>query len=245
MLDLHYFCPSITHSFKLCFLHACIDMDTCDIVYLSSDEETPFERNQRLVQEHHAEEDRRQVQSHLSRVLQEVKEGKRKTLHIVALPELSSIPLAVPLASSLDVSIAYKPGELKFNIMSQESEAGSVSPAPIVEAECAPFGAILFQSTITNNNQISAILKKYGLKVGTDIAVRAPVSYERSCHAARGTDMLQYSAWSQEHLRTGALLPQQPYFRDYLNYVGIAPFQLNTNGYMLLSALKSLYHIKK
>ena len=78
---------ALIHPFKLYFLHACIDMDTCDIVYLSSDEETPFERNQRLIQEHHTEEDRRQVQSHHSRVLQEVKEGKRKTLRIAALPE--------------------------------------------------------------------------------------------------------------------------------------------------------------
>ena len=146
------------HSFKLCFLHACIDMDTCDIVNLSSDEETPFERNQRLLHEHHAEEDRRQVQSHLSRVLEEVKEGKRHTLRIAARPEPSRIPIAIPLALPLVVTIAYKPGELKFNIMSQESQTGTVSPAPIVEAECAPFGASKFQSTITNNRQISAIL---------------------------------------------------------------------------------------
>ena len=84
-------------------------MESYEVVYLSSDEETPFERNQRLVQEHHADEDRRQVQSHLSRVLQEVKEGKRKTLRIAALPEPSCIPIAVPIASYLEVSIAYKP----------------------------------------------------------------------------------------------------------------------------------------
>ena len=127
-------------------------MESYDVVYLSSNEETPFDRNQRLVREHHAKEDRRQVQCNLPRVLQEVKEGKRKTLRIAAFPEPSSIPIAVLLASSLEVSIAYKPGELKFNIMSQEREAGTVSPAPIVEAECAPFGAILFQITIINNN---------------------------------------------------------------------------------------------
>ena len=46
---------------KLCFLHACINMDSFEVVCLSFDEETSFERNQRLIQEHHAEEDRRQV----------------------------------------------------------------------------------------------------------------------------------------------------------------------------------------
>ena len=132
-------------------------MDSSEIVYLISDEETPFERNQRLVQEHHAEEDRRRVQSHLSRVLNEVKEGKRHTLRIAARPEPSRIPIAIPLAIPLEVTVAYKPGELKFNVMSQESQAGSVSPAPIVEAENAPFREILFQSTIIDNSHISAI----------------------------------------------------------------------------------------
>ena len=98
-------------------------MDSYDVVYLSSDEETPFERNQRLVQEHHAKEERRRVQSHLTRVLEEVKEGKRHTLRIAARPEPSRIPISIPLASSLGVTIAYKPGDLKFNVMSQESQA--------------------------------------------------------------------------------------------------------------------------
>ena len=98
-----------------------MDMDSYEVVYLCSDEETPFERNQRLLYEDHAEEDRRQVQSHLSRVLEEVKEGKRHTLRIAARPEPSRIPIAVPLAIPLEVTVAYKPGELKFNIMSQES----------------------------------------------------------------------------------------------------------------------------
>lgn len=216
-------------------------MDSYDVVY--SDDESPFDRNQRILREYHEEEARRQVQSHLTRVLDEVKEGKRKTLRIDALPEPSNIPLAIPIDPSLEVSIAYKPGELKFNIMSQGNQTGTTSLAPIVEAESAPFGAMKFQSTITNINQISAIIKKHGLKVGADITVRAPALDERSCNAPRGTTLLQYSAWSQEHLRMGALLPLKSYFKDYLNYVGIAPFQLNTNGYRLLSALKSLYHI--
>ena len=84
-------------------------MDSYEVVYLSSNEETPFERNQRLVQEHHAEENRRLVQSHLSRVLQEVKEGKRKNLRIAAFPESSNIPVAIPLDPSLSVTVAFKP----------------------------------------------------------------------------------------------------------------------------------------
>ena len=218
-------------------------MDSYDVVYLSSDEETPFERNQRLIQEHHSEEDLRLVQSHLSRVLQVVKEGKHRRLRIAALPEPSSIPIAVPLASSLEVSIAFKPCDLKFNIMSQESQAGSASPAPVVEAENAPFGAVLFQSTITDNLHISAILRKCGLKVSPEITVKVPTPDDRSCFPPKGHKKLKYSAWSQEHMRARALLPIKKYFKDYLDYVQIAPFQLQPNGYRILSALKSLYHI--
>ena len=230
---------------KLCFLCTCIDMDSPDIVYLSSDDESPFERNQRILKEYHEEEDRRRVQSYLTRALDEVKEGKRHTLRFAARIEPSEIPIAVPLALPLEVTIAYKPGDLKFKIMSEENQTSANSPAHTIEAEDAAFGAMKFQSTITNNNQISAILRKHGLKIGSDIKVRAPASFERSCTAPRGTETLQYAAWSQEHLKTGALLPLKPYFKDYLNYVGIAPFQLNTNGYRILSALKSLYHIQE
>ena len=45
-------------------------------------------------------------------------------------------------------------------------------------------------------------------------------------------------------MRAGAFLPLKQYFKDYLDYVQIAPFQLQPNGYRILSALKSLYHIK-
>lgn len=52
-------------------------MDSSDVAYLSNDE-SPFVRNQRLRREHnHEREDSLDIQQHLSRVLDEVKEGKR------------------------------------------------------------------------------------------------------------------------------------------------------------------------
>ena len=45
-------------------------------------------------------------------------------------------------------------------------------------------------------------------------------------------------------MRAGALLPLRSYFVDYLNHVRIAPFQLHTNGYRVLAALKSMYHLQ-
>ena len=100
-------------------------MDPSAVIYLSSDDESPFERNQRLLKEHREEEDRRRVQNHLSRVLEEVKEGKHKTLRIAARPKILNIPIAVPLDLSLGVTVAYEQGDLKFNIMSQQSATSS------------------------------------------------------------------------------------------------------------------------
>ena len=103
-------------------------MASYDAVCISSDDESPFYRNQRLLKEYHEEEDRRRVQSYLSRVLNEVIEGKRHTLRIAARPEPSKIPIAIPLTLPLEVTVAYKPSELKFNVMSQGSQTESVSP---------------------------------------------------------------------------------------------------------------------
>ena len=220
-------------------------MASYDAVCISSDDESPFDRNQRLLKEYHEEEDRRRIQSHLSRVLSKVIEGKRHTFRIAARPELSKIPIAIPLASPLEVTVAYKPGDFKFNVMSQGSQTESVSPPPAVQAEDVPFGALLFQSTIIDNSQISATLRKCGIKISSEIAVRVPTPSERSCNPPRGHKKLRYSAWSEEHLKAGALLPLRDYFKNYLNYVNIAPFQLQPNGYRILSALKSLYHLQE
>ena len=61
-------------------------MDPSEVVYLSSDDEPIFERNQRLIKEHHEQEHRRQVWGLLTRVLNEVKECKRKFLQTAAFP---------------------------------------------------------------------------------------------------------------------------------------------------------------
>ena len=218
-------------------------MDPSELYYISSDDEPVFERNQRLIKEYHEQEDNRQVQAHLTHVLDEVKEGKRKTLRIAAFPEPSDIPIAIPLDRTLAVSVAFEPGDLVFNIMSQGSQTGSLSPSPAVTGQPLPYGAFKYPSTVTKIDHISAIFKKHGLRMSSDIPVQAPHPNERSCYAPHGSSKLQVAAWSQEHLRTSVLLPLRPYFRNYLNYVQISLFQLQTNGYRILSALKSVYHI--
>ena len=149
----------LVRTLKFIFLHACIDMTSPEVVCLSSDDEPIFERNQRLIEEHREREDRQNIQDHLSRVLDEVKEGKRKGLCIYAHPEPSSIPRVVPLDRSLAVTVAYEPEDLHFNIMSQESKTGSLSPPPVVKSKALRYEALLYTCTITNIDQISTLLK--------------------------------------------------------------------------------------
>lgn len=128
-------------------------MDPLDVAYFSDDDPV-FEHNQWLIREHCEQEDCHQIKDHLTRVLDEVKEGKRKFLRTAAFPEPSNIPVAIPFDRALTVTVAYEPGDLKFNIMSQQSQTGSLSPVPAVAAEKLPFEALQYQSVITHINQI-------------------------------------------------------------------------------------------
>ena len=171
-------------------------MKSSEVIYCSSCEDEPiFDCNQRLIQEHGIREEQQNKKDHFSRVLDEVKEGKHKYLRVAALHESSSLPREVPIDPSLSVSIAYEPSDLKFNIMSQHSETGSRSSSPIV-ADSRPlrFEALQYKSTITNIDQISAILRNHGLRISLALVVRVPTPDKRSCHAPKGSDKHQFSA---------------------------------------------------
>lgn len=130
-------------------------------------------------------------------------------------------------------------------MMSQEKCTSSRPPRPAKKATVKPYESLLYQSTISTTDQVSFILNNHGLRISPELSVRAPLPHERSFHAPVGSSSLQYSAWSQEHLRAGALLPLKPYFRKILNHVELAPFQLQTNAYRILTGLKSLYHLRE
>ena len=148
-------------------------MKSSKVIYCSSSDDEPvFNCNQRLIQEHRIREDQQLTRDHFSRVLEEVKEGKRKYLRVAALPESLSIPRALPIDHSLSVTIAYEPANLKFKIMSQHSETGSRSPSPIAADSNPPrFEALLYKSTITNIDHLLAILSKHSLRISADLIV--------------------------------------------------------------------------
>lgn len=129
--------------------------------------------------------------------------------------------------------------------MSDHSEIGSRSPIPtVVESQAITFEAEQYRSSIMSTDQISKIIRRHGLKISLTIVVQAPHPDERSCYAPGGSDRLQMSAWSQEHLRAGVFLSLKPYFKIFTNFVKIAPFQLQSNSYRMLAGLKSMYHMQ-
>lgn len=165
-------------------------MDPSEIICLSSNDEHHFDQNQRRLKDFYKQEDRNNFQNHLKRILDEVNEGKRKFLQTVALPDISNIPITLPLDKSLTVTIAISPGDLQFTIMSQGSNTSSLSPRPVKETKVKPYEALLYQSSVTTIDHISVILKNHGLKISPDIPVWAPLPDERSCHAPRGSSKL-------------------------------------------------------
>ena len=105
------------------------------------------------------------------------------------------------------------------------------------------FEADHYWSSVTTTSQITEILAFHGLNLSGSLKCRPPAEHERSCFALGGRDAsVKYAAWSQEHMRAGALLPLKSFFKDFTDFIGLAPFQLNTNSYRVLSALRSLYH---
>ena len=102
------------------------------------------------------------------------------------------------------------------------------------------FEAEKYISQIRSIHQISENLMACGLSLNT-ITCRAPTEKEHNCWAPPRNEKLCYKAWSQKHMRVGALLPVQPFFTTILSCVGLAPFQLSPNSHRFLVAIKSLY----
>ena len=196
--------------------------------------ESIFARNQRRIKEYEIAREQEDIRAHYRRQIDEVIEKKRRVLREAIYPEPNPGPRPVPLDPALKVTVAYHPGELQFSLMAEPS-----SSQPRREM----FEAEFYQSSVTTSDQITDILAIHGLSSLDTLKCRAPTRHERSCFAPGGRDSsVKYAAWSQEHLKAGALLPLKSFFRDFTDFVGLAPFQLNTNSYRVLSALRSLFH---
>ena len=122
-----------------------------------------------------------------------------------------------------------------------DSPIPNFGPAVEQELEVAPdafFEAERIVSKITSQAKITKIFLNHNIPLGkTSVIARPAADGERSCTPLDES----FAAWSGEHFKAGAFLPLDQYFADFLNYVGLAPFQLPPNSYRLLAGLKYLF----
>ena len=108
----------------------------------------------------------------------------------------------------------------------------------VVVAPDAFFEAERIVSKITDQARINKLFITHNIPLGKASVIARPAAEgERSCTPL---DEL-FAAWSGEHFKAGAFLPLDQYFADFLNYVGLAPFQLPPNSYRLLAGLRYLF----
>uniref|UniRef100_A0A803QR80 Uncharacterized protein n=1 Tax=Cannabis sativa TaxID=3483 RepID=A0A803QR80_CANSA len=82
--------------------------------------QTKLEINDGRIRDYLIKSNQEETANHYSRFLQEIPEGKHRFLRDAAWPEplcLSSIPLARPMFSP-NVTVAFEPGDLEFEIIS-------------------------------------------------------------------------------------------------------------------------------
>uniref|UniRef100_A0A803P2T7 Uncharacterized protein n=1 Tax=Cannabis sativa TaxID=3483 RepID=A0A803P2T7_CANSA len=95
-------------------------------------------------------------------------------------------------------------------------------------------------STLTCAHQLEKIFIVAAIKPSASkVFHRLPRDEETPKHNYGG-----FGAWSQTHLMSGAMLPLQDYFIDFLVFVGLAPYQLIPQAYCLLSGLFIFYVAK-
>uniref|UniRef100_A0A803PSI0 Uncharacterized protein n=1 Tax=Cannabis sativa TaxID=3483 RepID=A0A803PSI0_CANSA len=152
--------------------------------------------------------------------LHEISEDQRCFLRYAAWPEstvIASIPLARPLFLP-EVTVAFEPGDLEFEIMSPKPRKSKTPQDPNVT-----FEAKLIESKVRSiGAYVDGILKSCGIKQRKGCVIRA---------------------WNLEHIKARAVLPLRDYFKEYCNYLKVSPFQPNPISYRILASLKVLYHI--
>uniref|UniRef100_A0A803PR94 Uncharacterized protein n=1 Tax=Cannabis sativa TaxID=3483 RepID=A0A803PR94_CANSA len=121
-------------------------------------------------------------------------------------------------------------------------------PSVIFEAE-------LIESKVRAiGDYVGGVLKTCGIKQGRGCHIRFVAPGEFICFPpervireesgeASNSASSRIGAWSLEHIKVGAILPLREYYKEFCNYLGIAPFQLIPSSYRILAGLKVLYHI--
>ena len=121
--------------------------------------ESPFTQNQRLIREQELRCEQEDTRAHFRRQIDEVEERKRKKIRVGIYPDPDPEPRPIPLDPTLKVTVAFKPGELKFSLMEDPSNPPSTpQPTTIPTSRGEFFEAEHYWSSISSLGQISDIL---------------------------------------------------------------------------------------
>jgi hypothetical protein len=88
-----------------------------------------------------------------------------------------------------------------------------------------------------NQDDIDRIRRRY--QIPDDVVLRIPDSDERACCPKYEGDVAFYEA----DLRAGLRFPMQPFVRELLDFLGLAPGQVNPNGWRTIISCMVMWRV--
>ena len=96
--------------------------------------------------------------------------------------------------------------------------------------------ALSYFSTVTQDD-IDRMRRRY--QIPDDVVLRIPDSEERACCPKYESDVTFYEV----DLRAGLRFPMQPFVRELLDFVGLAPGQVNPNGWRTIISCMVMWRV--
>uniref|UniRef100_A0A2N9HN00 Transposase (putative) gypsy type domain-containing protein n=1 Tax=Fagus sylvatica TaxID=28930 RepID=A0A2N9HN00_FAGSY len=128
--------------------------------------------------------------------------------------------------------------------LSDESAGGAMSDAiPSTSGSRQPprvdrsWKALSFFSKIRRDDDIDRIRRRY--QIPDDVVLRIPDTDERACCPKYEGDVAFYEA----DLRAGLRFPIQPFVRELLDYLSLAPGQINPNGWRTIISCMVMWRV--
>ncbi len=97
--------------------------------------------------------------------------------------------------------------------------------------------ALSFFSKIRRDDDIDRIRRRY--QIPDDVVLRIPDTDKRACCPKYEGDVAFYEA----DLRAGLRFPIQPFVRELLNYISLAPGQINPNGWRTIISCMVMWRV--
>ena len=143
-----------------------------------------------------------------------------------------SLPLSEELLEGLtDESAGGEMGRASSDAV--PSTSGSRLPPGVNRS----WKALTFFSKIRRDEDIDRIRRRY--QIPDDVVLRIPDSDERACCPKYEGDVAFYEA----DLKAGLRFPIQPFVRELLDYLSLAPGQINPNGWRTIISCMVMWRV--